>query len=144
MIKGVTLSPQKIINVEGGNVMHAMKSSDSSFKGFGEAYFSFIQPNTIKAWKMHRKMTLNLLVPIGKVRFVLISDTNDFHDISNYHEFILSPKNYSRLTVPPKIWVGFQGVSSEDSILLNLADLPHDSDEIDRKTIEDIPFNWSN
>ena len=40
---------------------------------FGEIYFSNINSLCIKAWKKHKIMTLNLIVPIGKVRFV-------FHD----------------------------------------------------------------
>ena len=144
IIEGVRLTPQRIINVDGGDVLHAMKSSDPEYRGFGEAYFSFIQPNFIKAWKMHKKMTLNLIVPIGAVRFVLISDKNDINDESNFIEFILSPENYSRLTIPPKVWVGFQGLSDKKSMLLNLADLSHNQNEVDRKEIDEIPFNWSN
>lgn len=144
MIKGVKINPQKIIDLEGGDVMHGLKSSDQTFKGFGEAYFSLIEPNTIKAWKMHTTMTLNLLVPIGKVRFVLISDSSDFNDTDSYQEVTLSTDNYSRLTVSPNIWFGFQGLSKEKSMLLNIADIEHDPNEVIRKKIEDMPFKWEN
>ena len=142
MIKGVKINPQKIIDLEGGDVMHAMKSSDLTFKGFGEAYFSMVKPNTVKAWKMHTQMTLNLLVPIGKVRFVLISNSSDLNDIDNYQEVTLSKDNYSRLTVSPDIWFGFQGLSKEKSIVLNIADIEHNPDEVIRKNIKEMPFKW--
>ena len=35
-----------------------------------EAYFSIIKPGYIKAWKLHKKMTMNIVVPIGSVQFV--------------------------------------------------------------------------
>ena len=57
----------------GGNVMHALKKSDIGFNGFGEVYFSWIENRSIKAWKSHQRMTLNLVVPIGKVNFVFHS-----------------------------------------------------------------------
>ena len=37
-----------IIETEGGEVLHAMKKSDQGFSGFGEAYFSSINPGAIK------------------------------------------------------------------------------------------------
>ena len=35
-IDGVILSPQKIINTVGGNVLHVIKNQDKTFSGFGE------------------------------------------------------------------------------------------------------------
>jgi len=46
------------------------------------------------------------------------------------------------LTVPPMVWLGFQGLYSGGSILLNLANIIHDPLEVDKKTIEQIDFNW--
>jgi dTDP-4-dehydrorhamnose 3,5-epimerase len=59
----------KIILSEDGSVMHSLKSSEKDFKGFGESYFSTVNNGAIKAWKRHKKMTLNLTVPVGIVRF---------------------------------------------------------------------------
>ena len=42
---------------------------------FGEIYFSTVNQNKIKAWKMHTKMKMNLIVPSGEIRFNFI-DTN--------------------------------------------------------------------
>ena len=61
-IDGVLLTPLKVINVLEGDVLHGMKCSDTGYSGFGEAYFSTIEPGMVKAWKRHHKMTLNLIV----------------------------------------------------------------------------------
>ena len=71
ILDGVILTPLKKIGHPKGDVFHAMKSSDEGFCGFGEAYFSVVSHNAIKAWKRHHEMTLNLVVPVGKIRFVL-------------------------------------------------------------------------
>ena len=60
----------------GGDVLHGIRKTDFGFIKFGEAYFSILEPNAIKAWKKHLRMTLNLIVPVGKVRFVFIDDNN--------------------------------------------------------------------
>ena len=40
IINGVSVTPLKRIFTPKGDVLHALKSSDSDFCGFGEAYFS--------------------------------------------------------------------------------------------------------
>ena len=80
MIEGVFITPQNIIETPGGDVMHAMKEIDAGFYGFGEAYFSEVSFNSIKAWKRHKQMTLNLVVPVGKIKFVLFDNREGSND----------------------------------------------------------------
>jgi len=132
-------TPLTRISAAGGDVMHALKNSDNGFKGFGEVYFSWVEQGAIKAWKYHQNMTLNLVVPLGEIRFV-------FH-IKNqencFRTFIIGEERYVRLTVPPRIWFGFQGIGSGQSLLMNLANIPHDPDEVQRKKTSEIVYNWS-
>lgn len=140
MIKGLTITPLDIIQTPGGDVMHAMKKSDIGFSQFGEAYFSNIEYNAVKAWKRHRNMTLNLIVPVGHIKFVIFDDRVKAR--TELQEIIVSTGNYCRITVPSMVWMGFQGLSKEGSVLLNIADIEHDPKEIDRKKIEQIDYDW--
>ena len=142
-IEGLLITPTKIISTIGGDVFHAMKKSDLGYAGFGEAYFSTIEPNAIKAWKRHREMTLNFLVPIGEVRFVLHDDRLHSPTQGIFQQVTLSRENYQRLTIPPLVWVGVQGMGTERAMLLNIANIQHDPIEMDRKSVEDIPYNWN-
>ena len=141
-IDGVLLTPLCTIDASGGNVMQGMKINDPGYAGFGEAYFSVIEARAVKGWKRHRKMTLNLVVPIGAVRFVIHDDRSSSATHEKFQEVTLCKDNYQRLTVPPMVWLAFQGVSDLQNILLNVASLEHDPNEVDRKSIHDIPFNW--
>jgi len=143
MPKNVLISPLKIIEVPDGDVLHAVKVSDTGFHGFGEAYFSTIKNGKVKAWKRHRKMTLNLVVPTGAIRFVLFDDRDAQTDANQFQEVTISSSNYCRLTVPPMVWLGFQGIEEGLNLLLNVADFEHDPLEVDRKEIEEIAFDWS-
>ena len=51
--------------------------------------------------------------------------------------------NYCRITVKPKTWFGFKGLNSPSSLILNIADMPHDSHEVERKEINFFNFDWS-
>jgi len=141
-IPGVYLTPLKIIDSESGAVMHGLKASDISYAGFGEAYFSTVEYDIIKPWKRHFNMTLNLIVPVGAIRFVL-ADDRELEGEPLYMDVTLSSDNYFRLTVPPKVWVAFQGkAETGGNILLNIADIEHDPHEVEREEMDKFPFNW--
>ncbi len=143
-INGVKTTPLSIIDTKGGNVLHAMKISDQGYTGFGEAYFSTIEPKAIKGWKRHTQMVLNLVVPVGSVRFVLFDDRENQGDINQFQEIILSISDcYARLTIPPMIWVGFQGLGQQTSLVLNIANIEHLPEEVEQKELAEIKFNWS-
>jgi len=135
-VDDILITPLKHIYVEGGNVFHAMKNLDDGYISFGEAYFSEINPGYVKAWKRHLHMTLNLIAPHGKVKFVF------FDQQKKYREEIIGDERYSRITVPPSIWFGFQGVSNSKSLILNIADIVHDPNEIERKSLNEIYYDW--
>lgn len=131
------VTPLPIIQTDGGNLMKGLLQTESSYNGFGEAYFSEVFTGAVKAWKCHRRMTLNLLVPVGKIKFVFCDKAkNDFAEI------IIGSNNYARLTVKPGIWFGFQGMDDGKNLLLNIADILHDPEEVDRLSIDEIKYNW--
>ena len=142
VINEVILTPLRIIPGDSGDVMHALKQNEASFNGFGEAYFSTVQKLTVKGWKKHRNMVLNLIVPSGAIRFVLYDDRTDSKSFQIFQEVILSKENYQRLTVPPGVWMAFQGMSDEKNILLNIASIPHDPSEADNLPVQNelIPY----
>lgn len=141
-ISGLILSSLKQIYHPKGNVFHGIKKSDVGFIDFGEAYFSSIKKNEIKSWKLHTKMTLNLIVPVGAIRFVIFDDRENSPSIGKFAELILSRDNYKRLTVPPKLWLAFQGFDENLNLLLNITDIEHDPGEIIRKDLNEIKYNW--
>ena len=77
----------------------------------------------------------------GKIKFVKFDDRKGSNN--RFQEVIISKENYCRLTVPPMIWVGFKGLSSFKSILFNIASIPHNPKEVDKKEIDKIEFDWN-
>jgi dTDP-4-dehydrorhamnose 3,5-epimerase len=142
-ISGVFLTPLKQIVTEKGAVYHAMKKGDHTFKDFGEAYFSFVRQNDIKAWKKHKEMVLNLVVPIGEVKFVLVDERTDSPSRDKTFEVTLNPEiNYKRLTIPPGVTFGFKGMEEGVNLVLNLASIEHRPDEVQNYELERINYNW--
>ncbi len=142
-IDGVIITPLKQIIKSEGSIYHAMKKGDNTFYGFGEAYFSYINSNIIKAWKIHKKMWLNLVVPLGSVKFVLLDQRENSKTEGKFFEITLNPQNnYKRLTIPPGITFGFKGVGSDINLVLNVASIEHDPDEMQNFDLNIIDYKW--
>lgn len=142
MIEGLLVTPLKSIANDKGNVLHAMKASEDSFFSFGEAYFSFINHYEVKGWKKHLRMYLNLIVPIGAIKFVAYDDRKCSKTYKHFFEITLSEENYCRLSVPPGVWLSFQGINQGQNLLLNIASIEHDPTESMSCNLSDIQYNW--
>ena len=144
MIDGVVITPLRQIFDERGKVMHMLRCDSPGFQRFGEIYFSCVEPRAIKAWHLHREMTLNYAVVLGKIKFVLYDDRPGSSTRGQVQELFLSPENYCLVTVPPLIWNGFKGMGESSAIVANCATIPHDPKEIERKDPlgSDIPYGW--
>ena len=137
----ILVTPLQQIEAEGGDVLHGMKQSDSGYTGFGEAYFSWVSAGAIKAWKRHTHMTMNVVVPLGQVKFVFLCVSSD--GIEEFRVEEIGEDRYARLTVPPGIWFGFQGLHTPQSLLLNIANTPHEPNEVGRLALADINYDWN-
>ena len=143
MIEGITFTDLKIIEAEEGSVFHFIKANDPGFIDFGEVYFSTIKKDAIKGWKMHKRMTLNLVVPIGEVLFVFIDERQTSKTCGKVSRVRLSSDPYRRITVPSRIWFGFKGLSDGLNLLSNQADIFHDPNEIERRDVNAFQVSWS-
>lgn len=139
-MQDVLFTPLKRIATPGGDVLHGMKAIDAGFAGFGEAYFSIIDAGVVKGWKRHNRMTLNFVVPCGEVQVRIYDETS-----RAFRDFRLGPadeRTYGRLTIPPTYWVAFGGLGVSTNMMLNVASIPHDPLESDRRDLDAFPWTW--
>lgn len=134
----ILITPLARITTAGGDVLHAMKNSDSGYAGFGETYCSWVTTGAVKAWKRHTQMTMNIVVPVGQVRFVFSLNNTDELRVED-----IGDNRYVRITVPPGIWFGFKGLAASQSLVLNIANIPHDPNEVERLELADIKYAWN-
>jgi len=141
-IEGVILTPLKKITHPKGDILHGVKKSDHGFVDFGEAYFTKVNFGEIKGWNKHKRMTLNLIVPTGKVVFVVYDDRENSETKGSFLSIEISVDAYQRLTVPPGVWLAFKGMSDGTNLILDVTDMEHDPDEGERLNLEQIEYNW--
>jgi len=143
MIEGVKITDLKKIEDHRGSVLPMLRSDAKVFQSFGEIYFSTIFHNSIKAWHLHKKAVLNYACIKGEVKLVLFDDRTKSKSYGTYSEYILTPKKYFLITIPPYIWNGFKGLDKSESIVANCITLPHDENEMVRRNHGDKYFNYN-
>ncbi len=144
MIDGVVVVPRRQILDERGAIYHFLRNDDPEFQQFGEVYFSWVYPGVIKGWHIHKRMTLNYIVPVGRIKLVLYDERPDSPTKGELQEIYLGEGNYQLVQVPPMVWNGFKGIGTQPAMVVNCATLPHDPDEIARRDpfTPEIPYDW--
>jgi dTDP-4-dehydrorhamnose 3,5-epimerase len=144
MIDGVKIIKKKVISDDRGKILHMLKCDDENFVKFGEIYFSYVFPKKIKAWHLHKKMTLNYVAVFGSIKIVLYDDRKESKTKGEIQEIYLSNENHELVVIPPLIWNGFISADKNLAILANCSDIPHDKSEIIRSNYNDpkFPYEW--
>ena len=83
----------------------------------------------------------DLVVCLGEVRFVIYDDRLSSKEKPVFSEITLSREKFYRLTIPPQVWLGFQGID-DMNMILNIADIKHNALEVDRKKQSEINYEW--
>ncbi len=144
-IHDVRVTPLRRIPDERGAVLHMLREDSPAFERFGEIYFSLVYPGAIKAWHLHKRMTLNYAVPAGMVKLACYDDRPDSPTRGTLQELHLGELNYVLVTIPPLVWNGFKGEGPSPALVANCATVAHDPDEIVRRHpfSDEIPYDWA-
>jgi dTDP-4-dehydrorhamnose 3,5-epimerase len=144
-IEGLVLTPLRQIADDRGAVLHMLRNDAPEFTDFGECYFSEVMPGAVKAWKRHKIQTQNFAVPMGHIRLVIYDDREDSGSRDQLQIVNLGrPEFYLRVQIPPGLWYGFTCTSDEPALLVNCADIPHDTSEGETVPADHaaIPYQW--
>ncbi len=144
MIKDISINSLRTIPDERGSIKHMLKCTDEVFTKFGEVYFSTCYPKVIKGWHEHTKQTQNYCVIKRMIKLVLYDNRKKSETYKELNELFIGDKNYSLVTIPPGIINGYKNICSEEVILANCSDLPHEPGEMIRYNPSDsfIPYSW--
>lgn len=134
-IFGVEIFPLKRFFDKRGAVIRILRNDDEFFQEFGEVYCSYVKPKCVKAWHLHKEMTLNYAVPNGNIELALF-DVRPNSPTKFTKQLIRTgvAGNYALIRIPPGIWNGFTSVSpTRGALVINVSTMPHDPKEIVRK-----------
>ena len=90
-----------------------------------EKYIFSSLSKKIKAWHLHKKMTLNYVAVFQtEIKLVLYDDKSKSY--GKIQEIIISERNHKLISIPPFIWNGFCSVGKEKKAAGKLIKFSHD------------------
>ncbi len=125
----------KKIKQKKGNIIKIIKKEDVFFNSFGELYISEIKPHKIKAWRYHKKSTQHIFLIQGKCKIVCQAK-------KRFKEIQLLENSNKLVIIPEKCWYGFKNESGKKVRLLNLCNQKYSENEILRKEIKEMKYDW--
>jgi dTDP-4-dehydrorhamnose 3,5-epimerase len=135
-LKNIKIIKLKSFKNDKGDVFRAFRKNEHKIGKFGEVYFSWIKRNAIKGWKLHKKMHMNLVVPVGAVKFVFCHN-------NKFKEIVIGEKKYSRIYVPSNILFAFQNVSRKKSLVVNYSNIIHQKkEETINLSLKELNYLW--
>jgi len=145
MIDGVNIIRLNKIIDERGKIMHMMKATDPHFIQFGEIYFSCAWPGVVKAWHIHKTMTINNAVISGHAKLVIFDGREGSSTKGELQEIFIGEDNYCLVQIPPGIANGYKAYGDNLVIMANCSTEPHNPEEMIRidPFINEIPYNWA-
>ena len=120
MIEGVQVHALRQIADERGKVMHMLRADSEHFERFGEIYFSVVYPGAVKAWHLHKEMTLNYACVFGMIKLALYDDREGSPSRGEIQELFLGESNYVLAQIPPGIWNGFKGIGAASAMKIDM------------------------
>mgnify|MGYP006426815509 CR=1 FL=1 len=141
-INGVVIEEPKSFVDERGKLLRMVRKDSPLFDNCSEIYFSVINPNVIKGWKKHLKMTQLFSCPSGNIKLVIFDDRPQSTSFQTYLEVNFGEQNHKLIKVPPGVFYAFKCESDIPAVMVNCANMIHDDNEVVHEAIDSDKISY--
>ncbi|OGW87200.1 MAG: dTDP-4-dehydrorhamnose 3,5-epimerase [Omnitrophica bacterium RIFCSPLOWO2_01_FULL_45_10b] len=146
LIDGVKIKELKILPDERGKLMEILRSDESIFEGFGQAYVTVCKPRVVKGWHYHKEQVDHFVCLQGMAKVVLYDPRQNSKTYRVINEFLIGWQNPLLVKIPTYVYHGFTAAGTEDAMILNLPTEVYrysDPDEFRANPFtSEIPYDW--
>jgi|SRR5579871_1698758 len=148
LIKDVHVKPLRWIPDERGRLMEILRTDDSIFTKFGQAYVTTTWPGVVKAWHYHKLQDDHFCCLTGMIKLVVYDNREDSPTHKVLNEFFIGDHNAQLIVVPRLCYHGWKCVSLNEAMILNLVTEPYQHAAPDEYRLDPhdnglIPYDWS-
>lgn len=105
-----------------------------------DVYTTTVRNGAIKAWHGYESKYIMWTVVKGLVKLALFDRRQTSNTFNNIDEFFIGEGNMKSIVVPPGVFNGFKGISTEDAIIVVQASEPYG--QIYRLPPDYFPYEW--
>ena len=146
LIEGVAIKQLKVLPDERGKLMEILRSDESVFERFGQAYVTVCKPHVVKGWHYHKKQVDHFVGLQGKAKVVLYDPRKESKTYQKINEFIIGWHNPLLIKIPTFVYHGFTATGNEEAMILNIpTEVYHYSDPDEYRAdpfASEIPYDW--
>ncbi len=147
-IEGVKIKELKVLPDERGKLMEILRSDESMFERFGQAYVTICKPRIVKGWHYHKLQVDHFVCLQGKAKVVLYDPRKDSKTYGKLNEFVIGLENPLLIKIPTFVYHGFTAVGNQDAMILNIPTEVYRYSEPDEFRADpfskEIPYDWGN
>jgi len=146
VIDGVKVKRLKVIPDERGRLMEILRCDDDLFETFGQCYCTTVRPDAVKAWHCHHVQSDNFAVLTGMAKIVLYDAREESPTHGEVMEVFAGVHNPVLVHVPPLVYHGFKGISTDEAVLVNCPTEPYDHEHPDELRLPahgEVPYDWT-
>ena len=146
LIKDVQVKNLKGLPDGRGMLMEILRSDESIFEKFGQAYITVVKPRVVKGWHYHKVQVDHFVGLQGKPKVVLYDPRKDSPTYGIINEFVIGLDNPLLIKIPTYVYHGFTAVGKESAMILNIPTEVYHYKEPDEFRVspfsEEIPYDW--
>ena len=102
-------------------------------ESFGQAYVTTVFPGVVKAWHRHQRQRDRMVGLVGQTLLVLMDGREGSATVGQLVEVVFGERTHCLVTIPAGVWHGFKNIGPGESMVLNLPDVPYDSEAPDEQ-----------
>lgn len=148
LIEGVKVKALKVLSDERGKLMEILRSDDSFFERFGQAYVTVCKPKVVKGWHYHKLQVDHFVCLQGRAKVVLYDARTDSKTHKMFNEFFMGWDNPILLKIPTYVYHAFTAVENEEAMILNIPTELYNYSQPDEFRADpftsEIPYDWGN
>ena len=118
----VRIIESRWVNKSNGRLVELFRRDWFQDGSVEQVFHVVLNPQRVSAWHVHEETTDRLFVSSGHARVVLYDTRSESPSYGRLMELLLSEHRPQLVVVPPGIWHGVEGVSSEPSTIVNMPD----------------------
>lgn len=147
MIHDVKTKQLKVIPDERGWMMEILRRDDAMFQGFGQVYMTTAYPGVVKGWHYHKKQYDYFTCISGMMKLVLYDARKESPTHGEINEFFVGVHNPLVVRIPPYVYHGFKGISTQEAVIINVVTECYDPKNPDEFRAAphsgEVPYDWS-
>jgi dTDP-4-dehydrorhamnose 3,5-epimerase len=145
-IDGVRTKSLRVIPDERGRLMEILRADDEIFGVFGQLYMTTNYPGVVKAWHLHHRQEDMVCCVKGMIKLVLFDAREGSATKGTVSEFFIGDHNPMLVRVPAGVYHGWKGISTDESVVVNVPTEMYDYDDPDEHRLPwdtaEIPYDW--